>query len=55
MVKKTISNQGRQSAEKSSRHNLGKLRRVLMSRKTLSLLMGWLRFAVTVARLFDRW
>jgi|APAra7269097501_1048564.scaffolds.fasta_scaffold00206_6 hypothetical protein len=55
MVKKTIPNQGRQSVEVSWRHNLGKLRRVLTSRKTLSLMMGWLRIVVLVSRLFDRW
>ncbi len=55
MVQKTLPNQGRQSGEKWRRHRWGKLKRVLKSPKTLSLLMGWMRFAVAVVRLFDRW
>lgn len=55
MVKRTLPNQGRQSGEKSRRQSWGKLKRALQSPKTISLLMGWMRFAVAIARLFDRW
>ncbi|WP_175675014.1 hypothetical protein [Burkholderia ambifaria] len=53
MVKKTIPNQGRQSVHQSRGRAWAKLRRVLLNPKTVSLLMGWLRVAVAIARLFD--
>ena len=55
MVKRTRPNQGRQSGEKFRRQSWSKLKRALQSPKTISLLMGWMRFAVAIVRLFDRW
>ena len=55
MVKSTLPNQGRQSGERFWRHEWRKFKRALKSPKTLSLLMGWMRFAVAIARMFDRW
>ncbi|CAG9190179.1 hypothetical protein BVI2075_150063 [Burkholderia vietnamiensis] len=55
MVKKTIPNQGRQSVHQSRGGSWAKLRRALVNPKTVSLLMGWLRVAVAIARLFDHW
>ncbi|WP_157652866.1 hypothetical protein [Burkholderia ubonensis] len=55
MVKKTIPNQGRQSVHQFRGRAWAKLRRALVNPKTVSLLMGWLRVAVAIARLFDHW
>ncbi len=55
MFIKAKPNQGRQPVVKLWRYSLGLLRRGLKSPKTLSLLMGWMRFIVSVVRLFDRW
>jgi hypothetical protein len=54
MVKKTITNQGRQPDDTSPRQRKGKLRQALTCRETLLLLLSCLRIVVTILRLFDR-
>ncbi|CAH2920044.1 MAG: hypothetical protein CPSOU_3572 [uncultured Paraburkholderia sp.] len=55
MVKKTIPNQGRQPEETSNEHKSGKLRQAFMCRETWLLLLSFLRVAVSIVRLFDKW
>jgi len=54
MVKKTITNQGRQPEETLQRHKKGRLRQVLTCRETWLLLLSCLRIVVTILRLFDK-
>jgi hypothetical protein len=54
MVKKTITNQGRQPDETLQRQKQGRLRQVLTCRETWLLLSSCLRIAVTILRLFDK-
>lgn len=55
MVKKTITNQGRQPDETSQRHQQGNLQQLLKCRETLLLLLSCFRVVVTILRLFDKW
>jgi hypothetical protein len=54
MVKKTITNQGRQPDDTLPRQKKGGLRQALTCRETLLLLLSCLRIVVTILRLFDR-
>lgn len=54
MVRKTITNQGRQPDETLPRQKKGRLRQALTCRETLLLLLSCLRIVVTIVRLFDK-
>jgi hypothetical protein len=54
MVRKTITNQGRQPDEASQRRKCSRFRQVLTCRETLLLLLNCLRVVVTILRLFDK-